>query len=213
MEVKLRSERGSKTNKGRKLGLIPAVVYGKEVSPESIWVNNLDLKRLLKKAGESTLIDLSIENKAAHKVLVYDIQKDPVNGKFLHVDFFQVKMNEKIETEVELEFVGESIAVKEQAGVLVKNMDEVEVSCLPGDLPSSITVDISALKTFEDRICVKDLKVGKGVEIKLDPETVIALVAPQRKEEELAELETKVEADVTKVEGVVKEAPKEEEKK
>jgi large subunit ribosomal protein L25 len=214
LEAKARAERGRKTNKGRKEGMIPAVVYGRSISSEMIWVNNLDFKRLLKKSGESTLIDLSIDSKVSHKVLIYDTQKDPVDGKFLHVDFFQVNMAEKIETDVELVFVGEAPAVKELGGVFVKNMDEVEVSCLPADLPSEITVDISALKTFEDRIIVKDLKLGKGVEIKLDEETVIALVAPPRGDEELSALNEKVEADVSKVVGVVKEeAPKSEEEK
>jgi large subunit ribosomal protein L25 len=118
-------------------------------------------------------------------------------------------MDEKIKTEVELVFVGDSPAVKELSGVLVKNMDKVEIECLPADLPSSIEVDISPMKTFDDYIYVKDLKIGKGVEIELDLETVVALVSPPRSEEELKGLEEKVESDVTTVEGMVKEEPAE----
>ncbi|HBR71634.1 MAG TPA: 50S ribosomal protein L25, partial [Candidatus Moranbacteria bacterium] len=106
-----------------------------------------------------------------------------------------------------LEFVGESPAVKENGGILVKNMDEVEVKCLPADLPSKFEINLSMLAKFEDHITVADIKVPQGVEILAEKEAVIALVIPPRTEEELASLDEKVEADVTKVEGVVKETP------
>lgn len=214
LNAKLRAERGRKTNKGRKDGLIPAVVYGKGIEAQSLWVTYLDFKRLLGKSGESVIIDLKIDDKDDRNVIIHEVQRDPVRGSYAHIDFFQVNMAEKIEAEVRLEFIGESPAVRESGGVLVKSIDKIHVKCLPADLPSHIDVDISAIKTFEDHICVKDLKVSEKVEIKIEPETVIALVTPPRTEEELSKLEEKVEADVTKVEGVVKEeAPKSEEKK
>jgi large subunit ribosomal protein L25 len=213
LSAKKRVERGRKTKKGKLEGLMPAVVYGKNVPTESLWVNVLDFRRLIKKAGESTLIDLDIEGKDHRNVIIYEMQRDPVRDQFIHVDFFQVKMDEKIKTEVELVFVGESPAVKELSGVLVKNMDKVEIECLPADLPSSIEVDISPMKTFDDYIYVKDLKIGKGVEIELDLETVVALVSPPRSEEELKGLEEKVESDVTTVEGMVKEEPEKKDEK
>ncbi len=214
LAAKTRTERGRKTNKGRKEGMIPAVIYGKEEKPGSLWVDSLDFSRLLKKSGESVIIDLNVDGKSDHNVLIHELQTDPVSGKYVHIDFFQVKMNEKIETEVELIFIGESAAVKEQGGVLVKNMDKIEISCLPADLPSHIDVDISKLKTFEEHIAIKDIKLPAKVEVKVDAETVVALVTPPRTEEELSGLSEKVEEDVTKVEGVVKpEAPAEEAKK
>jgi large subunit ribosomal protein L25 len=197
---------GRKTNKGRREGLIPAVVYGRGVSSKNIWVKLLDFKRLIKKSGESTVIDLKIDAKDDRNVLIYETQKDPVRDNYVHIDFFQVRMDEEIETEVELEFVGEAPAVKELGGVLVKNIDAIEVKCLPADLPSSITVDISSLKTFDDRITLGDLNISKKIELSIDLETVIALVSEPRSDDEMSALETKVDADVTKVEGVVKEA-------
>src|SRR3989339_1265218 len=200
---KIRNVFGRKVNKGRKEGMIPGVVYGKEIKPESIWVNNFDFSKLVKKSGESTVIELEVEgSKEKHNVLIYDIQNDPVSGNCLHVDFFRIRMDEEIETEVELVYVGESPAVKESGGILVKNIDKIEVKCLPADLPSEIKVDISVLKTFDDHICVKDLDISDKVKIDLEPETVVALVTPPRSEAELDKLEEKVEADVTKVEGV-----------
>ncbi|MFZ2226070.1 MAG: 50S ribosomal protein L25 [Candidatus Moraniibacteriota bacterium] len=212
LEAKARDVLGRKTNKGRKEGLVPAVVYGKGVASKNIWVKLLDFKRLIKKSGESTVIELKIDEKDNRNVLIYDTQKDPVRDNYVHIDFFQVRMDEEIETEVELEYVGEAPAVKELGGVLVKNIDAIEVKCLPADLPGSITVDISSLKTFEDRITLGDLAISKKIELSIDLETVIALVAPPRSEEEMSNLETKVEADVTKVDGVIKEAGAEGEK-
>jgi large subunit ribosomal protein L25 len=210
LKAKKRDTFGKKTKKGRKSGLIPAVVYGRGIESVSLWVNMLDFRRLLKKSGESTMIGLEIDGKNGRNVIIYEIQRDPVTDSIIHIDFFQVRMDEEIETEVELEFIGESLAVRDLGGVLVRNMDEIEVKCLPGDLPSRINVDISVLNTFEDRICVKDLKIPAKVKIELEPETVVALVSAPRSEEELGKLDEKVEADVTKVEGVVKaEAPAE----
>jgi large subunit ribosomal protein L25 len=208
LSAKLRDIFGRKTNKGRKEGLIPAVIYGHGIKTKSLWVKALDFLKLIKKAGESTMIDLSIGEEKPHKVIIYETQKDPVSGNFRHVDFFQVRMDEEIEVEVELNYVGEAPAVKELGGVLVKNMDEITVKCLPADLPSKIEVDISGLKTFTDHIAVKDLKIPSKVKVDIDPETVVALVEEPRSEEELAELSEKVEEDVTKVEGVAEEEPK-----
>lgn len=205
LEAKSREEKGRQTNKGRREGLIPAVVYGKKVPSKNLWVADLDFKKLLQKSGESVIIDLDIDGQDRRNVLIHEIQADPVKDKYLHIDFFQVKMDEKIETEVELVLVGEAPAVKELGGVLVKNVDKVKVKCFPVDLPSHIEVNVSGLATFADHVYVKDLKVSDKVEVEIDPETVVALVAPPRSEEELSTLEEKVEEDVTKVEGVVKE--------
>jgi len=195
---------GRKLKKNRAKGLIPAVIYGREVKNESLWIDQLEFSRLLKKSGESTMINLKIDDKEGRNVIIYEIQRDPVSGKIIHSDFFQVKMDEEIETEVELVYVGESPAVKELGGVLVKSLDEVTVKCLPADLPSEINVDISKLKNFDDYIYVKDLPISSKIKLDLDPETVVALVSPPRTEEELEGLSKAVEEDISKVEGVEK---------
>lgn len=205
LEVKIRDVFGRKTEKGKKGRLIPAVVYGRELESKSLWVDALKFRKLLKEAGESTIIELDVDGKEKRNVIIYETQKDPVSGRYIHADFFQVRMDEEIETEVELVYVGEPLAVKELGGVLVKNMDEITVRCLPADLPSEIKVDVSGLKTFEDYVYARDLKISPKVKIDLDPGTVIALVSPPRSEEELESLSEKVEEDVSKVEGVVKE--------
>lgn len=210
LAAKTREVFGRKTKAGKKEGLVPAVVYGKKVAPKSLWIKAIDFAKLLRVSGESTMIELSIDEKDKRNVIIYEIQKDPVMGNYIHADFFQVRMDEEIEKAVELAYIGESPAVKALGGVLVRSLDEITVKCLPADLPSEIEVDISSLKTFEDHICIKDLKISPKVKIELEGETVVALVSPPRSEEELSGLSEKVEEDVTKVEGVVKkEAPAE----
>lgn len=207
LAAKAREVFGRKTRSGKKQGLVPAVVYGREVKTQSLWIKALEFAKLLKEAGESTIIELDIDGKDKRNVIIYETQRDPVTSRYIHADFFQVRMDEEIETEVELVYVGEAPAVKELGGVLVKNIDGITVKCLPADLPSEIKVDVSSLKTFDDHIYIKDLEISDKVKIELDPETVVSLVTPPRSEAELESLEGKVEEDVTKVEGVVKESP------
>lgn len=204
LKADVREVVGKKVKNLRKQDLIPAVMYGNKVAPVNVSVSYLEFRRVFDKAGESALVELEVEGKK-HNVLVHDIQHDPMSGKVTHVDFFQVNMKEEVETEIPLEFVGESEAVKAMGGVLIKNMDAIEVKCLPADLPEKYEIDLSKLATFDDVISIKDLKISDKVEILMDPETVIALVAAPRTEESLAELEQKVEEDVSKVAGVVKE--------
>lgn len=210
LKSKIREEIGKNLDSFRKQGLIPAVVYGHKVKPRNLWVNNLDFKRIFDEAGESTVIELEIGEKEKVNTLIHDTQNDPLTGNFSHIDFFQIRMDEEIETEVPIEFFGESQAIKESGGILVKNMDSIAVKCLPGDLPHEFRVDIAKIKTFEDHFKISDLEIPEKVEILDEMDAVIALVAPPRTEEEMASLEEKVEEDVTKVEGVVKETPAEE---
>jgi len=203
---------GKKVAKFRKENKVPAVMYGNKVASQNLWINDLDFSRVHSKAGESALIELEFDG-AKHNVLIHELQHDHRSGKISHVDFFQVNMKEEVETEIPLEFVGESDAVKAHGGVLIKNMDSISVKCLPANLPEKFVIDLSKLATFEDHITVADLKTSDLVEILLEDETVIAVVAAPRTEAEMESLEQKVEEDVTKVAGVVKEEKPVEEKK
>ena len=212
LKAAIRTEIGKKADKLRSQDLIPAVMYGNKIAAQNISVNYNEFKKIYSKAGESALVTLEVEGKKLN-VLIHDIQLAPMSGKVTHIDFFQVNMKEEVETEIPLEFVGEAGAVKALGGVLVKNLDAIAVKCLPADLPEKYEIDLSILATFDDVIAVKDLKISDKVEIMIDADTVIAMVSAPRSEESLAELNNKVEEDVTKVAGVVKEAPAAEEKK
>ena len=205
LQVKSREEAGKNLHTMRKQGLIPAIMYGHNSAPQMFWVQYLDFSKLYAKAGESSIIELTLEKGKGASVIVNDVQADPLSGRFTHVDFFQVRMNEKLEAHIPLEFIGEAPAVREMGGILVKPVEELLVSCLPQDLPHSLVVDLSSLINFEVRIQLKDMKIPAGVEVLADADTAIAQVEAPRSEAEMDALNEKVEADVTKVGGVVKE--------
>jgi large subunit ribosomal protein L25 len=204
LKAKVREVVGKKMRLEKKKEGIPAVSYGHGIEPKNLWVNELDFSRVYAKAGESALVELEVAGKKIN-ALIHEIQNDSMSGRPTHIDFFEVNMKEDVETEIPIEFIGESEAVKAHGGVLIKNIDEISVRCLPSDLPEKFEIDLSKLATFDDVITVGDLKISDKVEILLDSETVIALVAAPRTEAEMESLDQKVEEDVTKVAGVVKE--------
>jgi large subunit ribosomal protein L25 len=187
----------------RKVGVIPGVLYSQGKEATSFWVDYIAFDKIYRVAGQSSVITLKT-GKQSVNAIIQDTELHPINSRFMHVDLYQVRMDEKLEAHVPLVFVGESKAIRELGGVLVKPLEEVLVSCLPGDLPHEIEVDLATLETFEDHIQIKNIVAPKGVEILGDGETVVALVDEPRSEAEMASLDEKVSADVTKVEGVVK---------
>lgn len=201
LKAQSRQEVGRKVNKLRKADKIPAILYGRGIKSQPVSVSEKDFDKLYRQAGESSLVALEIDGKKTN-VLIHDIVRDPLNERILHIDFYQVRMDEKIEAKVALVFSGESAAVKSEGGVLVKNIQEIEVKALPGNLPHHLDVDISALKTFEDHILIKNLLVPSGVEILAEPDEIVASVVPPRSEEELATLEEKIEEKIEEVKVV-----------
>ena len=171
-------------------GLMPAVLYGHNVKNQNLTINTVEFEKALKIAGESTIIDLSINDKN-HPVLIQDVQLDNLSYRPMHADFYQVSMTEKLKANVVLEFIGESMAVKTLGGVLFKQLSEIQVECLPADLPHNFIVDISRLKTFNDTVLIKDLKVSDKVKILANSDEVVAKVQPPRDvEKELAPVAT-----------------------
>lgn len=198
----------------RKQGFIPAVLYGPETQHLLLNIDKKTFEKIYEKARESALLQLQVEGQKPITVLIKEIQKDPISYEFLHIDFYQPKLEEKIEVKVPLTFVGEAPAVKDLGGTLVRQIQELIIKALPQNLPKEIVVDITSLKTFEDAILIKDLKLPTDVEIMHHyPEDLVAKVAePERVEEELEKpIEEKVEeAEVVK-EKTKKELEKEEE--
>lgn len=204
LKAEVREVTGKKMRSMREEGQLPAVIYGRNVDARNIWVAALDFTKAHRVAGESAIIDLQVAGEKMVNVLIHATQLDPMSGNVVHADLLQVRMDEEIEAHIPLEFVGEAPAVKTLGGMFLKNTDEVVVSCLPSDLPHAITVDISSLQTFDDHIKVSDLKISAKVKMLSDADMIIAGVTPPRTEAQMAELDTKAEADVTKVEGVIK---------
>lgn len=203
MDLKLSAQKREKNEK-MAADFLAAIVYGKGLENRSIKINRIEFEKIFLQAGETNLINLDIDGKVA-KVLVKDIQKDPVKDFVTHVDFYEVNMKEKVTADVPLKFVGESKAVKELGGILIKEVHEIKVECLPGDLVDHLVVDIAILETLDGIIKIGDIKLPKGMELLLDPETTIALIAEPKVQEEVA-------PEVTE-EAKTDEAEKKEEKK
>ncbi len=198
-------------------GLIPGNLYGHNVSNVHVGINQIEFEKVLRKAGESTIIELQLPDGASRNVMIKDVEKHYLTSRPIHVDFYEVSMTEKLTATVQLEFFGESHAIKAMGGTLVKALSEVEVECLPGDLPHQIDVDISVLNNFDDQITVADLKVSDKVEIKAEPDEMVAKVQePRDMEAELApdvDEAAAVAAAVGTEEGATAEGEAEAEKK
>lgn len=205
IEAKTRQLTGKKVKTLRLAGSVPAVVYGHGVETRSLIVDGRAFGKAYAASGDSSLVDLAIDGGSTVKVLVHDVQYDPLRDTVTHVDFRQVNMNEKLEADVVLKFVGEAPAIKTYGGILVRNMDSVTVRCLPGDLIHEFEVDLASLKNIDDTLTVADLVVPKGIEIMAKAEDMIVIVTAPISEEELAALDNKVAADVTQVKSVIEE--------
>lgn len=177
----------------RRGGSLPGIVYSKGKEGVSLSMDRVEFEKCYREAGTSQIVSLKIADEGTKNVLVHKVDWHPVTGLPQHVDFYEVSMKEKITTEVPLSFIGDSVAVIEMGGTLVTNRDNLEIECLPGDLPHEIEVDVAPLVDFEATIHVKDIKLPSSVEVKNDPEEMVVTVEPPRSEEELAELDEEIE--------------------
>lgn len=170
-----RNVTGKQVKALRREGKLPAVIYGRHVEPISIAMEAHSAGLALGKLTSSSLVTISVEG-AEYPALVRERQRDYIKGALTHVDFLAVDMNEKIRASVGLVFVGVSPAVKDYNGILVHNLERLEVECFPGDLPERIEVDIAMLKQIGDLIRVHDVHVSDKIRILGDPEETIAVV-------------------------------------
>lgn len=176
---------GRKVKSLRKEGLLPANIYGKKVKSNAITVATKEFAEVFKNAGETSLIDLEV-GKAKSAVLIRNVQRHPIEGTILHIDFQAVDLKEKVTADVPVVLVGDSPAEKQSLGTVVQYLDSIEVEALPGDLPENFTIDKSTLTDVDQNILVKDLKVDKAkVEILTSLDETVVAVAPPVKEEEV----------------------------
>ena len=176
---------------------MPAILYGPEIKNIALEIQLKEFEKIYKQAGKSSLISLKTAAKN-YSVLIHKIEIDPLTNKPLHVDFYQPILTQEVEALVPLVFEGESLAVKDLGGTLIKEIQEIEVRALPEKLPHEIRVNISNLKTFEDEILIKDLNLPEGVRATRGLDEIVALAKPAQKVEE--ELEKPIEEEVEKVE-------------
>jgi len=175
LQAEIRKVLGKQVKTVRANGFTPATVYGKGVEPQTISVSAAEFKKVYNEAGETGLIELTIEGKK-HPVLVHTVQVHPITAAVLHVEFHEVNLKEKVHAEVPVELIGEPMAVKEKVGVLMPLMDHIEVEALPAELPEKIEVDITGLAAVNDQIIVGELSVPAVVTVLTDPTLIVVKI-------------------------------------
>ena len=183
LEAELREGRSTDggLRQSRQAQKLPAVVYGGKKPPLAVTVSERALRKAIQSGGANAIIHLK-HPKGEDTVIVKEVAKDVVTHAPLHVDFQRISLKEKIEVKVHLKIVGEAPGVKLQGGILEHILREVEVRCLPTEIPHEIPIDVSTLN-INQRLCVSDVKVPAGVEVKTPAEQIVVnIVAPTAEE-------------------------------
>ena len=201
LSVESRKVFGKKVKKLRKEGVLPGNIYGKEFKSTAIQMSAKDFHTVFEQAGHSGVVDLKLANEVI-PTLIHEVTYDHIDRFPLHVDFYKVNLKEKVKATVPVVVVGEPVAVTEKLGLLLQNLNEVEVEALPTDLPENIEVDVTHLAQVGDTIKVSDLKVAGDVAILAEPEQEVARIAElvSKEAEEQAAAEA-AEAEAQAAEG------------
>jgi large subunit ribosomal protein L25 len=186
---------GKRSRRLLREGKLPAIVYGHNTEATPITLDKLEFQKVFLKSGRTQLVDLVLDGDRTEKVLVREIQTHPRRLGPIHVDFYQVNLQEKIEVEVPVRLVGESGPVKQGDGDVLQPLHSIRVECLPSDIPESFEVDISPLEEIEAELRVSDIKVPSGVTVLDDPEELVVKIVHKR--------ELKVEEEVPVAEAAV----------
>ncbi|MBI3323873.1 MAG: 50S ribosomal protein L25 [Candidatus Omnitrophica bacterium] len=194
LSVKPRPQTGTRAGgRNRRQGLVPGVVYGKSTTPANVLVERRQVEKLLLgQASEHSLVTLRCESDGApaweKPVLVKQVQRDPVHGGIQHVDFHAIVLTEQIRIKIPLMLLGEAVGVKQDGGILEHFFREIEVECLPTEIPRQVEYEISHLK-IGDTVHAKELAAPPGARITTDPDAVIVsvLTPKEEKPEEVTE--------------------------
>lgn len=212
MAIELKAQKREKFGKSvsvlRSAGLLPAELYGKGLENLHLTLGKNEFKKIYKSAGENTVVTVVVDGQK-FPTIIHDVAHDFLTSEPTHVDLYQVRMDEKIQTKIPLEFIGESLAVKNGVGVLVKTLHELPVESLPGDLPHSIKVDVSALAEVGNGITIKDLLISKAVKVLIDDSNTVVTIKAKMTEEQEAALQAAGNLEEVKVESEEKKAERE----
>ena len=200
LEVATREVLGKKVRFLRRQGTTPVHLFGHGIESEALQCDTTQLQRVLAQAGRTKLVDLKLDKaKEPRKIVIREIQRNPQTGDLLHVDFYQVRMAEKIKVDVPIVLVGEAPALKLKENMLVQDLTSLTIESLPDEIPASVELDLSPLTEVEQLIRVKEIILSEGVTVLTDPEHTVVKISsrPVEKIEEVVEEEV--------VEGVAEE--------
>jgi large subunit ribosomal protein L25 len=195
LKASARQPMGKRSRRMLREGKLPAIVYGHNTEATPITLDRLEFQKVYIKSGRTHLVDLVLEGDRTEKVLVREIQTHPRRLGPIHVDFYQVNLQEKIEVEVPVRLTGESAPVKRGDADILQPVHSIRVECLPSDIPESFEVDISALEEIEMELRVSDISVPKGVTVLEDAEDLVVKIVHKR--------ELKIEEEIPAAEAVV----------
>ena len=196
-----RDKLGKKTRFLRRQGITPTHLFGHNIESLALQCDTIELRHIIAEAGMSRLIKLQIEaEKQSRSVFIRKIQRDELDGQLIHVDFYQVKKEEKITADIPIVLVGEAPALKEKGRILTQPITHLGVECLPDKLPPQIEIDLSPLKEVNKAIHVNDIVLDPGVIITTNHDQLVVKVSKvqvEKIEVVAEEVEAEVEAGVT----------------
>ncbi|HLY35667.1 MAG TPA: 50S ribosomal protein L25 [Candidatus Limnocylindria bacterium] len=199
--VDARTATGKQNRRLRLTGQVPAVVFGKGRESLPVQVEAKAFETLYRAAGRTTLVNLQIDGGRPTSAVIKSVQRHPLSGRALHVDFFLVDLTQEMEVEVPLVFLGEPPAIELTGGTLMTPISQIRVRALPAEMPHEIAVDVTPLVDLEAAIHVRDLVVADNVHIQADGDELLARVIPPRVEEEPEAEEVEAEEGAEGAEG------------
>ncbi len=178
LKVNKREILGKKVKSLRRQGITPVHLFGHGIESVALQCDTAKLQRSLAQAGRTRLISLKIANEKEPRIVVLrDLQIEPLTGKSLHVDFYQVRMEEKVKVEIPVVLVGEAPALKVKGSTLVHELNTLTVECLPGKIPTRIELSLSSLTETEQALRVKDIKLDEDITVLNDPEQSVVRIS------------------------------------
>lgn len=218
LTAKKRDLIGKKVKKLRRAGQIPGTVYGKKIATLPLVFDTKEFKEVFIKAEKTNIVNLTIEgDKTKYSVLIHDVSRHPIDRYIENVGLLAIDLNETLRVVVPVSAVGESPAVRGNIGILISPVHELEVECLPVDLPEDIKIDISKLTELGQEIRLKDVDIPQKVKVLADPETLLfkidELVQKEKNEEEVTPHEAEAVKEKKEEESEAREVPADKDKK
>ncbi len=172
----------------RRKGITPTHLFGHSIKSQALQCDTVELQHIIAQAGMTRPINLEIaDEKRTRSVLIREIQKDVVNRRLLHVDFYQVRKGEKIRVEVPIVLVGEAPAMKTKGRMLTHGISSLHLECLPDSIPAHVEVDISPLEEVEQALHIKDILLSPEITVHADPEQMVVKISEARVKEAVPE--------------------------
>jgi len=204
LQATKRNVLGKKTRFLRRQGSTPTHLFGHGLESLPLQCDTAKLKRIIAQAGTTRLISLEIDgDKQPRSVFIREIQRNACTGALLHVDFYQIKMKEKIKTDVPIVLVGEAPALKEKGRTLLHGVTSLSIECLPDKLPPQVEVDLSPLEELDRVIYVRDITLSPDITLITDPDQMVVKVSAVHVEKVEEVVEEVVDAEEAAEEGAV----------